>query len=86
MSSNKGSQKMVGIDFHKIGRLVILNDELYLLSEKRYIQIFRINKPIQKIIKIHNEKKNMEEHEKLCNRIRTHGKLLGYADRMLRDD
>ena len=73
------------IDFHKLGRLVILNEEIYLLSEKRYIQVFRINKPIPKLIKI-SDGKWEEEHQKLCDKIRKHGKLMGEVDRILRDD
>lgn len=79
-------QKIKGIDWHRLGRTIVLNDELYLISEKRFNQIFGINKPIPKKIKVFDEKRCREEHQKLCNKVRKFGKLMGEIDRILRDD
>jgi len=79
-------QKIKGINWHRLGRTVVLNEELYLLSEKRFNQIFRINKPIPKKIKLFDEKKHKEEHQKLCDNVRKFGKLMGDIDRILKDD
>lgn len=74
------------INFHRLGRIVILNDEIYLLSEKRYNQIFEVGRKIQSLIEVYDDKKYKEKHYKTCNKIRKFGKLLGNADYMLRDD
>jgi len=80
--------KIKGIDWHKLGRSVVLNDELYLISEKRFNQIFKKFLTISesKIIKVVTEKRRQEEHQKLCNKVRKYGKLMGEIDWILRDD
>lgn len=67
-------------------RIVVVNDEIYLLSEKRFNQIFKVGIPIPKIIKLMDKTYCAKEHEKLCNKVRKHGRLLDRADRILRDD
>lgn len=78
-----------GIDFHKLGRLVCLNNELYLLSEKNYNKIFENYFRIalnEKTIKLFDKKKINKEHQELCNKVRKIGKLMGEVDEILRDD
>ena len=74
------------INFHRLGRLVILNNELFLLSEKRYNQIMNLNKPFPTILHLIDEKKRRIKHQKLCDKVRKYGNLIGQADIMLRDD
>lgn len=66
--------------------LVVLNNDIYELSESHYDRIFKINKQVPKKLAIFDELKHREEHEKTCNAIRKHGKLIGMALRVLRDD
>jgi len=80
-------QKQIkGIDWHKLGRSVVLNDELYLISEKRFNQIVGLNKPIPKLIKVFDEKEHKKKHQKMCDKVRKYGKLMGEIDLILRDD
>ena len=76
------------INFHKLGRLVILNEEMYLLSEIRFNQIFEIGKDVPKNISIvkWDEKAHHKKHQKLCDNVKKYGKLMGEVDWILRDD
>jgi hypothetical protein len=81
----RGEKKEM-INFHRLGRLVILNEEMFMLSEKRFIQIFQLNKEISRVIDALDERKWKKRHQNVCNKIRRYGKLMGFVDRILRDD
>lgn len=80
------AERITIIDLNNAGRVIILNDGVYLLSEEKFTKFFEIGKPTPKIIKLVNEKERIKEHYKLCEKIRKSGKFIGYADRILRDD
>ena len=67
-------------------RLVALNDEVYELSIKRFEQIFELNKPIRKHIKVLDDEQRQKQHQRLCDKIRRYGKVFLKLNWMLRDD
>ncbi len=67
-------------------RIVVLNNEVYEVSEGTFNTIMGFNKKKLKLLRAYDEKRERELHEKNCKRIRKYGKLLMKADIMLRDD
>jgi len=70
---------------YKKYKLVVLNDELFKITEKRLYDIMGINKK-QKIIKVFDERTHKEKHIKMCNKIRKYGIKINKIDWILRDD
>lgn len=67
-------------------QIVILNEEIYELSDARYRQIFRIDMPQKKKIHAISRYGWKADHAKICDKVRKFGKLIGTADMILRDD
>ena len=64
-------------------RKVVLNNTLYEITEGVYSRLY---KKLGKKIKLFSEKQYQEQHQRRCNLIRKHGKIIGELDLILRDD
>ncbi len=67
-------------------RIVVVNESIYQIIERDFQKLFFSKRKHTVIAEAFDEKRPRREHERRCNYIREHGKLLMTADMILRDD